>query len=822
MELTKQRPRNPPTEVEGFFQYSMDMMGLADVSGYLKKINPAFCRTLGWSEQELLNRPFFQFVCPEDRQATKTKFQTILESDQAGRLENRMVCKDGSQKWLRWIFHPAPGGMLYAVAQNIGPRREREANLEKRTDQLNRVAQISQVITTVQDKDKLLTEVVESARTIFNLQLVAIFILSDSGPSLHLEAASGAVGRELVSRGLRLSMDEENSAVGRAARSRSAVLIADSNQEPQFLEHVLLSPARSELAIPIQAGEKLLGVLDMRASGEDHFDEQDIQILTALCFQIGAALKNARSFEQAQSAVENMNSLVAQLRHDGWHNFLQSSPAAEMGYTYEGQQLRSTQSWPNGSGLSGSIWEEPLQIKGQQIGQLTIRDDDEIDADKKEIIAGVLESLSAHLENLRLFEETQLALSRTDSLLRVSQSVIAMDNLEDLLRSIVDSVAANLPADRVSLITFDSQVQQIEHFLAGGPGHREVDIAVDFEELMDGLSGWVVREKRAALSPKGYQDPRESPEVRRRRIETNCGAILVAPMLYRNRLLGTVTAINTPEQPDFTEKDLDLLVAMANQAVAALENARLYSEQLATIERLQELDHLKSSFLANMSHELRTPLNSILGFTQVILEGLDGPLTENMQTDLRIVEKNGQHLLSLINDVLDMAKIEAGKFGLSLDLLDINALMAEVVDIASPLAQEKSLSLDLDVDWDRPLFLQGDPIRLRQVLLNVVGNAIKFTEQGGVRIQSAAENGKVRVIVRDTGIGIPPENLEIIFDPFSQVDESTTRKSGGTGLGLPISRRLIELHEGKIWAESAGVDGGGTVFIIELPGQVQT
>jgi signal transduction histidine kinase len=238
---------------------------------------------------------------------------------------------------------------------------------------------------------------------------------------------------------------------------------------------------------------------------------------------------------------------------------------------------------------------------------------------------------------------------------------------------------------------------------------------------------------------------------------------------------------------------------------------------MATVERLRELDNMKSAFLANMSHELRTPLNSILGFAQVLLEGLDGPLTDDMQMDLELIEKNGKHLLTLINDVLDMARIEAGRVSFYIEPVNIRMLLEDVLRTNSALAREKSLALNLQSSLEEDQIIMADTVRMRQVLINVIGNSIKFTEEGSVTVHTHQDDEFVHIRVEDTGIGIPPEKLESIFEAFTQVDTSTTRKVGGTGLGLPISRKLIELHEGRLWAESTGVSGEGSIFHIELP-----
>jgi len=262
----------------------------------------------------------------------------------------------------------------------------------------------------------------------------------------------------------------------------------------------------------------------------------------------------------------------------------------------------------------------------------------------------------------------------------------------------------------------------------------------------------------------------------------------------------------------------NLAKTIATQASIHLETLRLNEELRRRAAELQELDRLKSAFLANMSHELRTPLNSILGFADVMLEGLDGPLTNNMDNDLKLIQKNGQHLLHLINDVLDMAKIESGKLNLIIENFNLQEIFEDVISITASLANEKSLSIVIDDKSDHKINVNADRTRLKQVLINLVNNAIKFTEKGQITIRGRQEDrNNILVSVKDTGHGIPTDQLESVFQEFTQVDSSTTRKVGGTGLGLPISRRLIEMHGGRLWAVSSGIEGEGSTFYVLLP-----
>jgi len=231
-------------------------------------------------------------------------------------------------------------------------------------------------------------------------------------------------------------------------------------------------------------------------------------------------------------------------------------------------------------------------------------------------------------------------------------------------------------------------------------------------------------------------------------------------------------------------------------------------------ERAEAADRIKSAFLATMSHELRTPLNSIIGFTGILLQGLVGPLNDEQKKQLGMVRDSSVHLLELINDVLDISKIEAGQLEVASESFDLRDSLQKVVRHLGTQAAKKGLALELEMDpgvGD----ITSDRRRVEQVLLNLAGNAIKFTEQGRVGIHCLDAGGEVRVEVRDTGIGIRAEDLPALFTPFKQIDSGLTRKYDGTGLGLSICKRLIELMGGRIWAESA--PGKGSTFIFMLP-----
>ena len=286
------------------------------------------------------------------------------------------------------------------------------------------------------------------------------------------------------------------------------------------------------------------------------------------------------------------------------------------------------------------------------------------------------------------------------------------------------------------------------------------------------------------------------------------------PLVVNGESIGQLGIAGLKNLPAGAES---MISSIAAQASIHLETLRLSEELQQRARELQELDRLKSAFLANMSHELRTPLNSILGFTDVMLEGLDGDLTEYMDNDLRLIQKNGQHLLHLINDVLDMAKIESGRMNLHPEIFKVHDILEDVNSITSSLAAAKNVAILFEENTDREVEIYADSTRIKQVMINLVNNAIKFTTNGSITMRTfRPDSARVLITVKDTGLGIPPDQLEGIFLEFTQVDTSTTRKVGGTGLGLPISRRLIEMHGGKLWAESTGIEGEGSTFFVEL------
>jgi signal transduction histidine kinase len=300
--------------------------------------------------------------------------------------------------------------------------------------------------------------------------------------------------------------------------------------------------------------------------------------------------------------------------------------------------------------------------------------------------------------------------------------------------------------------------------------------------------------------------------------------LLGVPLLKDGRVTGAIVLYRTAVRL-FDEQQVALLSSFADQAVIAIENARLFEEVQArtrelakTVEDLEIASQHKNQFVANMSHELRTPLAAMLGYAELIQEGFYGAQPEKSLDALTRIRSNGKHLLGLINTVLDIAKIESGQFTLNMSEYAIESMVETVRAATESLAQNKKLTLTTSVEKSLPVGL-GDEQRLTQVLLNLVGNAIKFTDAGEVSIAASARNGCFAVSVTDTGPGIPIDQQDRIFDQFHQVDGSLTKRKGGTGLGLAIAKQIVEMHGGRIWVKST--PGKGSTFQMELPARAE-
>jgi GAF domain-containing protein len=423
------------------------------------------------------------------------------------------------------------------------------------------------------------------------------------------------------------------------------------------------------------------------------------------------------------------------------------------------------------------------------------------------------------IDNVRLLDalrhrtdELGRSVSELRALGEVSQAVNSTLDLETVLSTIVAKAVQLSGTEAGAIYGYDEQACEFRLRATYGMDQGLID-ALTQQHI--GLDDPSVAEVFAQREPIQVADLREEPASDINKITLSAGyrARMVAPLLRGEDIVGTlVVRRRTPGE--FAKNTVDIIKTFAAQSALAIQNARLFHEIEDKSRQLEEASQHKSQFLANMSHELRTPLNAILGYTELMADGAYGEPSEKMLGILKRLEANGKHLLGLINDVLDLSKIEAGQLVLELSDYCIQDIAQTVRSTLEPLAADKKLAFKVEVPTGLPPG-HGDGRRLTQVLINLVGNAIKFTDAGEIAIKAEANNGSFHVSVRDTGPGISADDQARLFQEFQQADNAITKKKGGTGLGLAISKRIIEMHGGRIWVESQ--PGRGSTFAFTLP-----
>lgn len=491
----------------------------------------------------------------------------------------------------------------------------------------------------------------------------------------------------------------------------------------------------------------------------------------------------------------------------------------------------------------------PLRVNGLLVGLLTLlkRNPGGFTDTELSLFAEMSGQLGIAIQNFFLYQDARQRADRIETLVRLRQELAQAIERNDFYESLANACIQLFDGaiGQVWLVDESAEVLRL-HATAGQqmPESSECQLP-----LHEGFIGSVLKRKEPLASTNISQESRWP--VATWRGEAGLTAYCSAPLLIGEEVLGILVVIRDEELP-FSRWELNLLQHLGNQAAAAIQDSQLrritqrhaqeleikVQERTAQLERASQA---KSEFLAAMSHELRTPLNGVIGFAELLRDQTFGPLNERQLRYVQHIHNSGHHLLALINDILDLSKVEAGELRLRREHFSLTKLLHSATVGMHNAASKKKLTISLQIEEFLPDIV-ADPIRVRQVIDNLLSNAIKFTPPGGtVRVASRMVHGWqggsrgepaspsessallcdssrdfVEISVQDTGIGICPEDMPKLFTPFTQLDQSLARQHDGTGLGLALSKRLIELHGGSIWAESLG-EGKGSTFLVLLP-----
>ena len=844
------------------------MMLIEPVSGAIRNANQAAATFYGYSLSELraMNIDQINQLTPEEVYAERMR--ALREERNYFHFQHRL-----SSGEIRSVeVHSAPveidgSPLLFSIIHDITERKRAEEERLARARQLAALLEVSQSLTESLNLSEVSQKIVDKAANVLGVDSAALYLVE--GEHLYLTASAPPLSAELPEELRRATLMDhphiaETLATGQLRMLPDAASAVLTAAEQEVRDRLGL---RTILYIPLKARKDPAGVLIFATTGKARaFSSDELDMIRALSNHAALAIANARLYqdttlqlkeledqiaerkearEQFHLVVESAPNAIMLIGHDGRVRLVNAQVERYFGYDrteligmniehlipvrfreqhrfYLSKFLASPQPRPMGMGrdlyslrkdrteFPTEIGLTPLQSSREALIMVTIVD---ITARKQ-----AEENLRRHINYLIGLREVDQAIASSFDV-RLSLNILAT------------RAVPLLKADAVAILLLDPITNTLQY--GGGHGFWTNIPYFTSVRLDESYAGKAVLERRMVQFPNlGYESNHYFLTGFLK--EENFVSYYGVPLIVKGKVVGVLEVFNrTPV--DRNQEWFDFLNSLAGQAAIAIDNARLWeqvqrharelelrvADRTAALNRTNaELEHAnrtKDEFLANMSHELRTPLNSILGLTESLLEQRRDPLTDYQQKSLQIIESSGQHLLELINDILDLSKIEAGKFDYFPQPVDIDALCKSSLAFIKSQAAKKSITVNYQKETSSSV-MDADPRRLKQILVNLLTNAVKFTPEGGevsLHVQANEEHQFVEISVRDNGIGIAPQDLKRLFQPFVQVDSKLTRQFEGTGLGLVLVHKLTDMHGGSVHVESEV--GAGSRFTVRLP-----
>lgn len=787
-------------------------------------VSPAITKLSGYTPEEFYANPQLieALLHPEDQEWLKLLLQTPLSTTEP--LVIRWIRKDGTLIWVeqRYGLVQDEQGQRVAIegmARDISKRKQAEDELHRRVAQLALLNDISSRIGIAFNVQEVLHRAARLVHESFGYHHVALFVIDQAQDHLIMQARAGAY-LELFPPQHRLKSHQ--GMVGWVWRHGQSLLANDVTLEPNYFNHHPgVMPTQAELTVPIHIGNSCVGVLDIQSPQLNAFDENDVMVMETLAGQIAVAIENTRLLEaaqqelaerkQAEEALRQLNEELEQrveertaevrARNAQYKALLGALPDLMLRLHRDGTLIDYHAPNPD------LLWAMPEQFLGKNLDHILPGDITAVimQAIEQAAATGQLQLIEYPFirDNKTSYHEARIVDCGPDEFLVVERNITERKTSEAALQLTKDQLQAILDNSSASIFVKDLAGRYLvanKSFVEmGNLSDQPVIGKTDAELFLPDLAETYLLNDQKVVN---YNAPLEFEETFNRGQE-------------RLTYLTTKFPLRDAAGQPYAIGGITTNITARKRIEDALQQR---TEELSQVNaELAKAARLKDEFLASMSHELRTPLNAILGMTEVLQDQIHGPVNEKQARSLHIIEESGRHLLALINDILDLAKIEAEKLNLEISPVDVEQVCEASLRLVKDTAFKKHLEIFTNFEG-RGLIVQADERRLKQILVNLLSNAVKFTPEGGkigLELRTDTVEQVIQFVVWDTGIGIAANDISRLFKPFVQLDSRLSRQFEGTGLGLSLVQRLSELHGGSITLEST--PGQGSRFTVALP-----